>query len=204
MADDANPQRPGDQRDDDALSAHVVKNLNAVAEMHLQSERTLSAHQKAIESVTGRLGRPASLYFIVALVLLWTVGDTLGPRLGLRALDPPPFPWLQGLIGLAALLTATMVLSTQNRQAKLSERRMHLDLQVNLLTEQKTAKLIELIEELRRDLPNVRDRRDTEAEIMQRAAEPLRVFAALEEQTLEAVREALAPDSAAEPQEEED
>ena len=92
----------------------------------------------------------------------------------------------------AALLMTTVVLITQNRQAKLSERHMHLDLQVNLLTEQKTAKLIELLEELRRDLPNVRDRRDAEAEVMQRAAEPLRVIAALEEQTVEAAREAIA------------
>src|SRR5271163_2420297 len=79
------------------------------------------------------------------------------------------------MVGLAALLTATMILTTQNRQAKLMEQRMHLDLQVNLLTEQKTAKLIELLEELRRDLPNVRNRHDSEAEIMQHAAEPLKV-----------------------------
>jgi uncharacterized membrane protein len=113
--------------------------------------------------------------------------------------DPPPFEWLQGVVGLAALLTATMILTTQNRQAKLMERRMHLDLQVNLLTEQKTAKLIELLEELRRDLPNVRNRHDSEAEIMQHAAEPMRVIAALEEQTAEALREALDPSESVAP-----
>ncbi|HEY3359703.1 MAG TPA: DUF1003 domain-containing protein [Polyangia bacterium] len=164
--------------------------------MHRQGERTLGAHQRAIESGAALLGRPASLYVTVAVVVLWIVGNTLGPRLGLRAWDPPPFFWLQGAIGLAALLTATMVLITQNRQAKVFERRMHLDLQVNLATEQKTAKLIALMEELRRDLPNVRDRRDSEAEVMQHAAEPLRVIAALEEQTLEAAREALEPEHA--------
>jgi uncharacterized membrane protein len=90
-----------------------------------------------------------------------------------------------------------MVLITQNRQAKLIERRMHLDLQVNLLTEQKTAKLIELLEELRRDLPNVRNRRDSEAEVMQHAAGPLEVIAVLEAQALEAVRDAAQPGRAA-------
>src|SRR5271163_4723725 len=95
------------------------------------------------------------------------------------------------MVGLAALLTATMILTTQNRQAKLMEQRMHLDLQVNLLSEQKTAKLIELLEELRRDLPNVRDRHDSEAEVMQHAAEPMKVIAALEEQTTEALRDAV-------------
>ena len=171
-------------RDRDAVvPEHMVRNVHAIAEMHLQAERTVGAHQRAIESGTARLGRPASLYVILGVVFLWALVNALGPRLGLRAPDPPPFFWLQGVVGLSALLTAAMVLITQNRQAKLIERRMHLDLQVNLITEQKTAKLIELLEELRRDLPNVRDRRDVEAEIMQHAAEPLTVVAVMDEHT---------------------
>ena len=51
------------------------------------------------------------------------------------------------------MLTATVVLISQRRQTKLSEQRVHLDLQINLLTEQKVTKLIHLIEELRRDFP---------------------------------------------------
>jgi uncharacterized membrane protein len=191
MTGDHTPPRSSAPRGGDAVvPEHVVRNVQAVTEMHLQAERTVCAHQRAIESGTARLGHPASLYVIVAVVFLWGLVNVLGPRLGLRAVDSLPFFWLQGVVGLAALLTAAMVLITQNRQAKLIERRMHLDLQVNLLTEQKTAKLIELLEELRRDLPNVRNRRDAEAEIMQHAAEPLKVIAAIEEQTLE-VREAL-------------
>jgi uncharacterized membrane protein len=183
-----------------AVSEHVVRNVHAVTEMHLQAERSLGAHQRVIELGTARLGRPASLYFILAIAFVWSLGNALGARLGMRVPDPPPFSWLQGVVGLLALLTTTMVLITQNRQTKLIERWMHLDLQVNLLTEQKTAKLIELLEELRRDLPNVRDRRDAEAESMQRSAEPLQVMAALEEQqTVEAVRAALATDDTSGP-----
>jgi uncharacterized membrane protein len=191
MVDNANPEQP--------LADHVARNLQVVADMHVQAERTLSAHQRAVETGTALLGRPTTVYFILAAVVLWTLGNMVGLRLGWRVPDPPPFEWLQGVVGLAALLTATMILTTQNRQAKLMERRMHLDLQVNLLTEQKTAKLIELLEELRRDLPNVRNRHDSEAEIMQHAAEPMRVIAALEEQTAEALREALDPSESVAP-----
>src|SRR6185312_15948842 len=174
-----------------AVSTHVVRNVQAIAEMHLQAEKTVTAHQRAIESGTAWLGRPLSLYVILAGVVLWTVTNALAPRLGLRAPDPPPFVGLQSVIGLAALLATTMVLITQNRQAKLMERRIHLDLQVNLLTEQKTAKLIELIEELRRDMPDVRNRYDPEADVLKRPAEPLEVVAAIKEHTIEAVKEAL-------------
>jgi len=47
--------------------------------------------------------------------------------------DPAPFFWLQGIVGLGSLLTATVVLSKQNRLARLEKQRAHLDLKVNLL-----------------------------------------------------------------------
>ena len=74
-----------------------------------------------------------------------------------------------------------MVLIKQSRLAKLEEQRAHLDLQVNLLTEQKTTKIIELLEELRRDLPMVKDRHDPEAAAMQQPTNPREVLAALDE-----------------------
>jgi uncharacterized membrane protein len=94
--------------------------------------------------------------------------------------DPPPFVWLTGFLTLAALVTATVVLFAQNRQSKLENQRAHLDLQVNLLTEQKVTKLIHLIEELRRDLPMVRDRDDAEATALQQRTEAAHVLSALE------------------------
>jgi len=101
--------------------------------------------------------------------------------LGLHEFDPAPFFWMQGALGLGALLTATVVLTKQNRMERLAEQRAHLDLKVTLLTEQKTAKLIDLLEELRRDLPNVRDRDDPEATVMQQSMKPDAVLAALDE-----------------------
>ena len=102
---------------------------------------------------------------------------------GMTEFDPAPFFWLQGIVGLGALLTATVVLSKQNRFARLEEQRAHLDLKVNLLTEQKTAKLIDLLEELRRDLPNVKDRHDPEAAALQQSMNPELVLAALDERS---------------------
>ena len=79
-----------------------------------------------------------------------------------------------------ALLIATGVLIYQTRREKLAEQRSHLILQLNLLTEQKTAKLIELVEKLRADLPTIEDHRDPEAERMQRATDPQTVLAVLQ------------------------
>ena len=69
----------------------------------------------------------------------------------------------------------------QTRQENFAEQRAQLMLQLNLLSEQKIAKMIALLEELRTDMPNVMDRHDPEAEVMQEAADPLAVLEALQE-----------------------
>ena len=53
------------------------------------------------------------------------------------------------------------------------------------MTEQKTRKIIELLEELRRDSPDVRDRQDLEADQMAMKADPHEVLAVIEEVTQE-------------------
>jgi uncharacterized membrane protein len=52
-------------------------------------------------------------------------------------------------------------------------------LELAILSEQKIAKVIQLLEESRRDDPNIRDRRDPEAETMGQAADTRSVLDAI-------------------------
>ena len=153
----------------------VATNVEAIAALHADAEKSVPNHQRAIETITGHLGRPISLYLMIVFVALWITINLQSKVLHIHRFDPPPFDLLQGIVSVSALLVATMVLITQNRQAHLAEQRSHLDIQVNLLSEQKIAKLISLVEELRRDLPNVRNRQDPEAELMKQSADPMAV-----------------------------
>jgi uncharacterized membrane protein len=159
---------------------HIHQNVETIASLGARSQAELSRHQRGVERVTAALGRPRSIYLVVAAVALWVLCNVCASRLGAPPLDPPPFEVLQALVGLAALLMTIMVLTTQNRQSKAAEQRAHLDLQVNLLAEQKVAKLIALVEELRRDMPAVRDRVDPVAEVMTEPLDPAAVMSALE------------------------
>jgi uncharacterized membrane protein len=58
--------------------------------------------------------------------------------------------------------------------------RSQLDLQVNLIVDQRCAKIIELIEELRRDSPNLHDRHDQAAEMLKSAIDPEEIVTAIE------------------------
>jgi uncharacterized membrane protein len=164
-----------------AVAAHVQKNIGKMAALASRAERQIGQHQRLVERLTERLGHPGTLYFTVVFVGGWVAWNTLGSKVGIAPFDPPPFTWLQGLITLCALLMTTMVLTTQNRQALHAEQRSHLDLQVNLLGEQKAAKLISLLEELRRDLPNVPNRPDRVAEAMSSSVDPETVLSAMAE-----------------------
>lgn len=161
-------------------STPIAQNIHAVASLKLRSEKNVGKTQRLVEQVTARLGRPQFFISIVVGSVLWMFANTVAFRLGLPRLDAPPFPWMQGFVGLAALLMTSMILITQNRQGEISSRLEHLDLQMSMLTEQKAAKIIELLEEMRRDSPTLRNRVDLEAEALQEAVDPDLVLTALE------------------------
>jgi uncharacterized membrane protein len=155
--------------------------VQAVLALRARQEGQVGRHQRLVERTTSALGRPVTIYLIVAVAALWAGANLAAPALGMAAIDPPPFSLMQGVIAFVALLMTTVVLTTQNRQVRHAEQRSHLDLQVNLLAEQKIAKLIALVEELRRDLPNVHNRKDSIAEAMTNAIDPGAVISVLED-----------------------
>jgi uncharacterized membrane protein len=159
----------------------MPQDIESVASIRARAEQRLDRHQRMMEVLTTALGRPRTVYVTLSMVAGWVAFNLGTPSLfGWRRIDPPPFFWLQGIVALSALLMTTLVLITANRQTRNAEERSHLDLQVNLLAEHKVAKLIALVEELRRDLPMVRDRIDREADSMQEAVDPAAMLAALE------------------------
>jgi uncharacterized membrane protein len=169
----------------------ISQNLDAILKFYTREEQKIGHTQRMVEHFSVFIGRPIFLAVTLLVVVLWVVANAAMGMAGMDEFDPAPYFWLQGIITLAALLITTVVLITQNRLANLEERRAHLDLKVTLLTEQKVAKLIELIEELRRDLPNVRDRHDAEAVSLKQSMNPELVLAALDESE---PGERLAPD----------
>ena len=165
----------------EADADQLSQNIAAVLEFYEREEQKISGSQRILERLSEFVGRPAFLGITLIVVAVWIVVNVGARWIGRVEFDPAPFFWLQGLIGLGAMLIATAVLARQNRLAGLADQRAHLDLKVTLLTEQKAAKLIHLLEELRRDLPNVKNRDDSDAVALQQSMNPDLVLAALDE-----------------------
>jgi uncharacterized membrane protein len=166
------------------VAEHVVKTVETVASLHARAESKLTLHQRAIERLTRALGRPSTVYVTAATAGAWILVNGTLALAGAWALDPPPFMVLTTVASVLCLFMTMIVLTTQNRQAAHVERRAQLELQLSLLQEQKMAKVIALLEELRHDLPEVDDRIDAVAEAMKANVDAQQVMEALEE-TLE-------------------
>ena len=159
---------------------HLTRAVESIATLHTRAMSDVGAHQKWIEYLTNKIGRPRSLYVMGTLVAGW-VALNVGLRIaGRTPIDPCPFAGLQCFVSTAALFISTMVLTSQNRQTRHSEQRSQLELEVSLQAEAKITKLIQLLDELRRDLPSVPTHDDPVVEEMKEAADPHRALSALE------------------------
>ena len=64
---------------------------------------------------------------------------------GIPHVDPFPFTFLTLVVSLEAIFLSTFILISQNLDSRISERRSHLDLQLNLLSEQENKKMIVML-----------------------------------------------------------
>jgi uncharacterized membrane protein len=71
---------------------------------------------------------------------------------GIPPFDPFPFPFLTMTVSLEAIFLALFVLASQNRLARQSDKRSHLDLQVDLLAEREMTAVLQLLQDIARHL----------------------------------------------------
>lgn len=161
------------------LPAHVEDTIQAIAKLHADHRQEAGVLQLLVEQATAWIGQPHSITLLTALVMVWVVGNLLARQLGVTGWDAPPFAWLQGALTLMALYVTVLIVTTQRREERLAGHRAQLTLELAILGEQKSAKIIALLEELRRDHPHLRDRVDHEAAAMSVAADPQVVLDAI-------------------------
>ena len=148
--------------DSENLSPLARENLAALAEISEREDARVSGVQLGIERVSRFFGSPG--YFIGAVVFIfaWVAVNTWASFAVWPFYDEPPFFWLQGIVSSNALLLTVAVLIRQNRMSQLAQHRAHLDLQINLLTEQKVSKILEVLHDMRRELPMLKTPQDGE------------------------------------------
>jgi uncharacterized membrane protein len=131
--------------------------------------------------MTAIVAHPSFLAVVTLTVLVWIVGNLALARFAGWSFDRGAFPWLQGAGELAAIYITTLILMSQRRKDELSELREELTLQLAIVTDQKGAKIVSLIEEMRHDSPQLMNRVDVQAEAMSAPTDPEAMAEAIKE-----------------------
>jgi uncharacterized membrane protein len=184
MEHQANDKEPAVQADAKELPAHITRNIGDIVDLYQAETASMSRAQRRLEQFGSVISRPAYFIAIFLVVGAWIAFNLDATRMGFFEFDPPPFPWLQGFLTFVALMTATVVLIGQRRQTSLSDQRSHLDLQINLLTEQKVTKLIHMLEALRRDLPVTQHGSDAQTSALKEGINAAQVVSVLKQTEL--------------------
>jgi uncharacterized membrane protein len=178
----------------EVLPEHVLKNVETIASHQERQTQSVKADRRILNKIAGFLARPGFLYFQIGFFAVWIGCTNLAER-NLIAKNFPLFDLHLHGLEVASLLISTEVLIAQAHQEKVSEEQSQLALQLNLVTEQKIAKLISLVEELRTDLPNVKNRNDEEAEAMKQAIDPQAILEVIQKNTVHTPADELAANS---------
>ena len=176
MASAASPPPSNEKPVPDAANS----NIDAVANIYDWHEQRLSPTQAFIEKASLFFGRPSYLIIMVVFIAGWVAANLAAPYFQRKPIDPPPFSMIEGFITLNAFLITTAVLIRQNRMAKMAERHAHLDLQVNLMTDEKASKILTLLEQLQNELSDGRHARDPEVEELKQPIDAGAMLGAIE------------------------
>jgi len=121
----------------------VAENIRAMVELE---QKTLDG-RTPLDRLTDTVARVAgSTPFIVLHAIGFVVW--IAVNLTRFAFDAVPFNLLNLGVALEAVLLTSVVLMTQNHMTRLADRRAHLDLQVNLLSEQELTAMLHMLHAL--------------------------------------------------------
>lgn len=167
--------------DNPPLSRHIAETVQAVVQLHADHRLRSTRVEKVVDRWTAALGRPSSIIWLVCVVSFWVGLNLLLRHVGYVPIDRPPFPWLNNALAVSGLVVLILILSTQRRADQLADVREQITLELASLTERKVAKVIDLIEELRRDSPHLTDRVDHEAREMAERKHPGEMLGVIKE-----------------------
>jgi uncharacterized membrane protein len=130
----------------------TLRNVAIIAEMEKAAAQVRTRGDRVAERLAAWVGSWPFLITQTTILLAWMI---LNVSAWINHWDPYPFILLNLALSFQSAYAAPILMISQNRQAKLSERRNHLDLQINMLAEQETTEILRLLRLLceRSDVP---------------------------------------------------
>lgn len=126
-------------------SAH--RNVSAITTIEHEAMDARSKSERVADAIARQAGR---IWFVIVHAI-WFTGWILansGLLPFLPRFDPYPYQFLTFVVSLEAIFLSLFILISQNRANRQADSRSHLDLQINLLAEQESTKMLQMLQAL--------------------------------------------------------
>jgi uncharacterized membrane protein len=171
---DSGVARPAEPK---SLNALTRKNIELICQL----EKLANAKRSRTDRLAAAISRfVGSMGFVYVHVIWFGAWIALGLLPGVPEawkVDPFPFTFLTFVVSLEAIFLSTFILISQNHEERLARRRNHLDLQINLLSEQENSQILKMLEAIERRLQIPGDPR---ARILEQATSPEEMVAQID------------------------
>jgi uncharacterized membrane protein len=130
---------------DGELAGVMERNIRALVERRHREDDQKPAQERIADAITQFTGSMRFVYIHLVLYGAWIIANL--PGVPLPKFDPT-FVVLAMFASVEAIFLSTFVLISQNRMAKLADKRADLDLQVSLLAEHEITRAITLLRDI--------------------------------------------------------
>jgi uncharacterized membrane protein len=122
----------------------TTRNIKAISELEHSALAQRSMSARIGDVIASQAGKMWFIIFHVVWFLLWLWLNG-GSRHRLT-FDPFPFQLLSTIVSLESIFLSLFILMSQNRSNIQADQRNHLDLQINLLSEEENTKMLQMLQ----------------------------------------------------------
>ncbi len=145
------------------------RNVERIQALEREEHGKATTADRVADAIASFVGSILFAWVTVLVIAGWVVGNFLAAPDA--RIDSFPFPLLTLVLSIEAIFLSIFILMSQNRAARVSEKRSHLDLQLNLLSEQENTKMLLMLEDIAKAVGH-RTPSDPEVQVLGQATEP--------------------------------
>ena len=131
----------------ESATSAQLGNIQTIAHLEEAERGRRSRMERLGDALVPLLGNWGFALLHLVWFAVW-ICINVGLVQGVPIFDPYPFNFLTMTVSLEAILVTIAVLNSQNRMSRQSDRRAHLDLQINLLAEQESTATLRLLQRI--------------------------------------------------------
>lgn len=127
---------------DTTVDELTQRNVNTIAKIEQAANHQRSQGDRVADMFAHTIGSWRFIIIQTVILIIWMI---LNVTAWMKHWDPYPFILLNLALSFQSAYAGPILMMSQNRQARLTERLSHLDLQINLLAEQENTEMLRLL-----------------------------------------------------------